>query len=471
MTSTSTITTDPADGGDQPQREHDGGVASLPGPEPTGPQWQPIRAIHRHTDGVITFHRKTADGEFENLFAISSKYLESMWPEFVDQLDTDTYFSINAYFHPEKRRHYIAATQARKPDRLRYLCAAFADLDCQNLGLDFGEAFAMILRAQEKGKIPPASIIMRSGRGLWLFWLLGDRRNPDLPCPAFPDKVRIYVDVNRVIGERLAEVGADPAARDALRLVRIAGSKNSRAKKIPEYLRVKYWVQCGADGKPAVYTLDKLAEFFGANLPRLDAPSKRALTEAKRAPGDRLRGHVQLNARRLREFNLLWVSRGGFQEGCRARAALIYGWLLHRNGLERSMVAAEVERFALACRPELGMADRGDAMRTIFSSTKPIRRLRDQTISDWLDISPAESKMLERLPPASRFGIVELHPEPATSINAEQRRRLIDQLIGQFGVRSSRSMARLLAEQDCPVSYRTVQTDYRSMGIIEAKKP
>ncbi len=444
-------------------------AVSLPGPEPAGPDWQPIRAIHRHSDGVITFHRKNAAGEFENLFGISSKYLESMFPEIAEQLETDSYFSINAFFSPEKGRHYIAAAQARQPSKLRYLCAAFADVDSHKLGLDFGTAFGMILSAQEKGEILPASIIVRSGRGLWLFWLLSDHRNPELPCRAFPEKVRVYVDVNRVIGERLAAVGADPVARDALRLVRIAGSKNPRAKSVPEYLRVKYWIQCGAQGKPAVYTLDRLAEFFGANLPKLDSPSKQALLEARRASGDRLRGHAQLNARRLREFNLLLAYRGGFDEGNRNHAALIYAWLLRRSGLDRDAVTAHVERFAGTCRPQLDMSARRDAIRTAFSRT--IRRLCDQTIADWLDITPTESTMLERLPAASRFGMVKVGAPQVPSVNADQRRRLIAQLVTEFGVLSCRAMANLLSQRGCPVSQMSVCTDYRALGLSKERKP
>ncbi len=443
-------------------------VASLPGPEPPGPDWHPIRAIHRHSDGVITFHRKDAAGEFENLFGISSKYLEGMFPEIAEQLECDSYFSINAFYDPEKRRHYIPATQARRSDNLRYLTAAFADVDSHKLGLDFGTAFGMILSAQEEGEILPPSIIVRSGRGIWLFWLLSDHRDPELPCRAFPEKVRVYVAVNRAIGERLAAMGADPAAHDALRLVRIPGSKNPRSQKVPDDLRVKFWLQCGTQGKPAVYTLNQLAEFFGAKLPRLENRSKHALLEAKRAPGDRLRGHAQLNARRLREFNLLWVARGGFPDGCRNHAALIYAWLLRRSGMDQAAVGAAVERLAETCRPELDITGRGNAIRTAFSRT--MRRVCDQTISDWLDITPDESKMLEKLPAASRFGVIDLHPEADTSVNREQRRRLIAQLAAEFGVLPCRRMANLLATRGCVVSYQTVHRDYRALGLSEAKK-
>ena len=43
----------------------DANVPTLPGPEPVAPEVAPILAVHRHSDGVVTFHRKRADGEFE----------------------------------------------------------------------------------------------------------------------------------------------------------------------------------------------------------------------------------------------------------------------------------------------------------------------------------------------------------------------------------------------------------------------
>ena len=48
------------------------------------------------------------------------------------------------------------------------------DVHHQTGPLDFGYQFGQIITLQDEGIIPPASLVMRSGRGLWLFWLLAD---------------------------------------------------------------------------------------------------------------------------------------------------------------------------------------------------------------------------------------------------------------------------------------------------------
>jgi hypothetical protein len=106
--------------GNNPQQSAATAPGILPGPEPTAPELSPMEVVHRHQDGIVTFHVKNADGEFENLFGIRAEDLQDMFPGFKQQLEADAYYSLNAYYHPEKRRRArIKATQARRPDRLK----------------------------------------------------------------------------------------------------------------------------------------------------------------------------------------------------------------------------------------------------------------------------------------------------------------------------------------------------------------
>jgi hypothetical protein len=93
--------------------------------------------------------------------------------------------------------------EARQANKLRYLCAGFADLDCHAIGLTFGEALAAVIKLQDEGGIPPASAIVRSGRGCWLQWSLRDPKNPDRPPCAWPEKMRLWVKIQGAVGERL----------------------------------------------------------------------------------------------------------------------------------------------------------------------------------------------------------------------------------------------------------------------------
>jgi hypothetical protein len=172
-------------------------VAGLPGPEPQTPDVLPILAIHRDQDGLVTFHRKSGPSEkFENLEAIRAKDLPKRFAGLREKLNCDSYFSINSFWHPDRKSESLPAGDVRDSANLRHLCAVYSDLDFYKLGLDFGTAFATVLRYQDEGVIPPASLILRSGRGMWVLWSLHDPKNPGQPQRAFSEKVSLYLQVN-----------------------------------------------------------------------------------------------------------------------------------------------------------------------------------------------------------------------------------------------------------------------------------
>lgn len=439
--------------------------AVLPGPEPYGPEFAPIAAIHRHADGVITFHRKQGD-DFQNLFGIRSNDLQGMFPEFREQLERDAHFSLNAFWSPEKgRKHYLPAARIRKSENLRYLCASYVDLDCYKQGIDFGAVFGTIITYQDQGLIPPASIIVRSGRGMWLLWLLHDSKDPMKPQRAWPEKQVLYYQLQRAICDRLAHIGSDAAARDAVRLARVPGSIHTGTVQ-----RVKYWIQAGEGGRGYSYTLDQLADLFAVERRKLPAKVKKALTECEKPKTQRRKGWEALNLRRLREFELLRSMRAGFREGHRNHAALLYAWLLGRNGLSREDVATQVSIMGADCKPPLSPSQCRDAVRTGLS--RKISRITEQTIADWLDITPEESGALEKFPAASRF-VPGRQPQKTVADwkaprdgKKQMRQVLIREIIAQLGrVPPVRDMAILIAEKGITVSSVSIWKDYREMNF------
>ncbi len=150
------------------------------------------------------------------------------------------------------------------------------------------------------------------------------------------------------------------------------------------------------NGKALTYTLDALANHLGVQM-KHSADHQRARPQRK-VP-NRRRGCDALAARRLREFEQLRKIRGAFEQGCRNYAALIYAWLLRcsRHALEAA--ERKVLEFGRDCRPPLAPSECRNAVKSAF---KPgMRKFRDSTISDYLTITPTESAMLEKLPPAS----------------------------------------------------------------------
>ena len=99
--------------------------------------------------------------------------------------------------------------------------------------------------------IPPASLVVHSGRGLYLKWLL---KSP-LPQAALPR----WNAVQRELVSRLADFGADPKARDASRVLRLVSTCNTKQPD-PELRKVRVlWVE-EADGAPLLHDFERLAE-------------------------------------------------------------------------------------------------------------------------------------------------------------------------------------------------------------------
>jgi hypothetical protein len=335
-----------------------------------------------------------------------------------------------------------------RSDRLRYINACYVDIDFHKLGLDLGTVIGRVVNLQEAGQLPHASILVRSGHGVWLLWLIHDIEDMDLSQRAFPDKLELYSRIQAAIIERLLPLGADMAARDAARHLRIPGSFNTGSET-----NVEWWVQ-GANESGYVYTLPQLARLLKAVPTRRHRGEIIAHNPAKR------RGWVALNAERLRDFNTLRALRGGFSDGCRNNAAKIYGWLLRSNAIPNGDVLGLLTDMGERCRPRLSKAEIKDAWRYTR-----LRRMRDQTISDWLKITPSESEMLERLPPA---GLPAAKPvrKSMNSIHRSvaHRRNVIRAIIAELGYApDTRELAELLGRKHLPASHVTVWRDLQAL--------
>jgi len=113
---------------------------------PTGPDWYPIAQIHRAHDGLITFLQKGEGEEFHS-FAIRAEDLQQYFPEFVEELEQDAYFSLHGMYRPEKAGRGILRGSYRKTRNLRWLNAAWVDCDCYNVGATWAAAVGMVAQA------------------------------------------------------------------------------------------------------------------------------------------------------------------------------------------------------------------------------------------------------------------------------------------------------------------------------------
>ena len=368
-----------------------------------------IQQLHRESDGYVTFHRIDRDDgdRFHNLAAIRASDLDRVFPEFIEYLSRDSFFSVNAFKFPSNYRSTIhpgLKKPRRTCDNLRWLTSCFVDLDVYKNGKTFSEVFAQIIEMQESGDIPPATWIVNSGRGLWLLWMLHDKKNPNQPQSAFFEKRMIWNKIQSAIFQRLAKLGADANSKDGSRVTRIPGSMNTKAER-----RVSYWTQHDDQGQRFSYTMDQLAEAFNVKTSKGQKQALALVTQLDEEQRQKKkRGWIALQNKRMKMFTALWTYRDGFREGCRNNAALIYAWLLFKSGRERQEVLSAVTGMAKDCKPQL----KPHAVRGAVNQARKYSKFKDQTISDWLEITTAESEMLadildsttcKPLPPATRF--------------------------------------------------------------------
>jgi hypothetical protein len=447
--------------------------------EPTFPQLEPILVLHDNHDGYVTFSVKS-DDDFRNQVAIRADELRNYFPQFLTDLAKDSLVSINAGYTLARDGVTSAQDLQTKPigrpkhnsRTLKYLCANYVDLDYYKIpGLEAGDVIGAVIKLQDHGLLPPASIITRSGRGVWLLWLLRDAKDPEKFQGAYPDKIELYARIQRAIVQRLANLGADGAGTDAVRHIRIPGSLHTSSER-----PVTWWPQYDQGGKGYVYSLAELAQFFGLKErsvnPRVrelfaDHQQRKQKNLSKRA------GWIALNQRRWRDFETLRAIRGGgFEDGCRGMAALVYAWIVNRNGVLQPAAEGMVADMALHCHPPLSAGRCRDAIKTAFRKGKDaIRKMTDQGIADKLGITPAEVAAGGLgFPPASKFQDqsqqpAKLKPESRGAAPKARRDHILKVIESEGRVLPSREMAEILKRIGFSGNHVTVAIDYKELGL------
>lgn len=289
----------------------------------TGLDSRPIELIHREHDGGIAFARHKG-GEFEHLWSLPATGIAGVFREIVGEVGVDGYFSIHGFANLQWRSKanpkYRAAVRSSR--YVRWLTAAFVDIDCYNYGKSFGDVVGKMLDLQDEGVFPPATIVVRSGRGVWFLWLIAPEPGGRKPVRALPDKVQCW---NRIQSELLRRTArhlleADAQAADIARVMRVPGSINSKA---PLGSRVKFVPLLDENGEPFIYGLDQLAGLLGVK----PSKSRTRKPPSEVDPARRERGFA--GRRRLAEKRLGWIVRlgklrGKFRQGTRHNAALMF---------------------------------------------------------------------------------------------------------------------------------------------------
>lgn len=228
-----------------------------------------------------------------------------MMPTVLDLLpsDHDSWLSQAEFLRPNRRIVNLA--------RIGLL---FADLDTYKMPAFRGQSpdqlVAALLSVCDEQGIPEPSLVIFSGQGLQAKWLL----DGVLPRAALPR----WNACQRYLVDKLSALGADPAARDASRVLRIVQTSNS---KTGEMVRVVHVTE--ENGEPIRYGFEYLAEYllpFSRDQLAEAKEAKRArleLIEGGRKGKDGLRAFSsrQLSWHRVEDLRKLADIRGGVEEG------------------------------------------------------------------------------------------------------------------------------------------------------------
>ena len=333
-----------------------------------------------------------------------SSYRVDLLPHVLAALDPDidSYMSQATFFRPNRRLV-----------NLWHLPLCYVDLDTyasQYAAKDpLGMSLAVRQYMTDEG-IPPASLVVHSGRGLYLKWLL---KTP-LPQAALPR----WNAVQRELVSRLVDFGADPKARDASRVLRLVTTCNTKQPD-PELRKVRVlWVQ-EVDGEPLLHDFERLSEAVlpftrkeaaateGAKPPARVLVFKRggeSVLEARRFSFETLHWDRVTDIRKLREL------RGPIAEGGRERFVFLMLNELAKSG-QVNAHNFQYETVALARECD-SFIEGSDWSRSTFCTLyrrvqehmagqygrgQGLYRYKNATLIDQLEITPDEERHMKTL--------------------------------------------------------------------------
>jgi hypothetical protein len=530
-----------------------------PGPAPNVSM---MRLIHgRAPDGYIALERKLPDGSWDltRRCFLPVKDLNEMFPAVVEHYARDGYHGMAVFYGAAPWKNKDTGlpaistkdkrlTWARCKENLRWLPACFTDLDCgrtlaeaekkgrPELALSwryvaYAAGEMMDLPPGDPRKLPQATIMARSGRGLYLLWLLCDDQDRRLPVRALPKtNVALMEACNKELNRRLMPLAADKGAYDASRVLRIDGSWHSGAKKrvtyldqIPPDIPLGH-IQRDATGRHYVYTLAEMAAAL--SIPTT-ATGLQAGTQALLDPGGkwkRTRGptkkpgskpgmakyRLRLFAKRIDDLlalehyrvrqtghgyakrNTKYPAGPGYPDGFvadvygRFAVLTLYAECQRGNGADQAEALAAVRSMAANCYPpypsDSSDTAPADIVRDVYA--KPfIRWHLNKSLCPRLGISAelADELHLDTLIPPELKARRKAET-PTRDEHTEARRKAILDLVTRDypRQRNPRDMAKYLAQHDLPGarnpingaawSHEIIRQDYIALNLVRRRR-
>lgn len=287
---------------------------------------------------------------------------------------------------PRDRDCFLSQAQFMRPNRravnLYSLPLLFCDLDpLQKRHIPPEEWRRVVLMVCKDEGIPAPSLIVYSGRGVHLKWLL----DKPLPRAALPR----WNLAQQLLGDRFAHVGADPQARDASRVLRLEHTVNTKTGQRCEVI----WVSNGGDNLPIRYSFDVLfdevAPMARGQLEELreSRSAEKAIKPPRWSDGPSLKllkggrhglkriNYQELAWHRLEDLRALAAMRAAQQDGpepLKGQRMLFLFWSLNFMGLSHAVTPASFwkESQSLAASLSPGWSFDKSELSTVYEKTK-----------------------------------------------------------------------------------------------------
>lgn len=204
-----------------------------------------IEVVHEGDDGYIALCSASDEGVFNQRHYLLDELLCELDCMQVDG-GKNYYFSVNSFYRPQ-----------RTLENVRQLRALYADVDFHHLPPGgakrrVDDTLKFLEWAYAEHELPAPSIVVKTGRGIQLYWLI-----EDLPKQGVP----LWKLVQDALTGRLREV-TEPLdlhvdnVSDVSRILRLGGTRNTKARKMAT-------LQVRSHNK---YRLDKLIEAYFPEL-------------------------------------------------------------------------------------------------------------------------------------------------------------------------------------------------------------
>ena len=164
-----------------------------------------INLFHGDSEGYVTMFRKFSNGSTRQFHYKADELTEHI----AEWGSEDVYLSMNTYYVPKRATH-----------NLQQLRSLYVDLDTYSTEFT-NEQVLMHLESDYYNKIiPRPNAIIHSGRGLCLVYLLE-------PVP-YKKAIGRWQWVENELVNKLQQFGSDSNCKDPARVLRLAGTKNSK---------------------------------------------------------------------------------------------------------------------------------------------------------------------------------------------------------------------------------------------------